>query len=195
MATAAHEDGAATKRRQVSVPMRMWSRAVDGLAALGTLMIVVLMAMIFCDVLARNLIGRIRDIDAVDPLISELGALTLVMIVFLQLGTTVRNNRLARTDFFLALMEDRSPRAAAFVAGLWDLFGIAVCAGIAWSTWGILWKDYDHSEYIGVTGVATVQTWPFRALILVGVAVAALQFVIQAAQSFARAAVPADKIP
>ncbi|MEX0407967.1 TRAP transporter small permease [Aquibium sp. LZ166] len=189
MATAAHEDGAATKRRQVSVPMRMWSRAVDGLAALGTLMIVVLMAMIFCDVLARNLIGGSL------PLISELGALTLVMIVFLQLGTTVRNNRLARTDFFLALMEDRSPRAAAFVAGLWDLFGIAVCAGIAWSTWGILWKDYDHSEYIGVTGVATVQTWPFRALILVGVAVAALQFVIQAAQSFARAAVPADKIP
>ena len=189
MATAAHEDGAATKRRQVSVPMRMWSRAVDGLAALGTLMIVVLMAMIFCDVLARNLIGGSL------PLISELGALTLVMIVFLQLGTTVRNNRLARTDFFLALMEDRSPRAAAFVAGLWDLFGIAVCAGIAWSTWGILWKDYDHSEYIGVTGVATVQTWPFRALILVGVAVAALQFVIQSAQSFARAAVPADKIP
>ena len=46
-----------------------------------------------------------------------------------------------------------------------------------------------------MTGVATVQTWPFRALILVGVAVAALQFVIQAAQSFARAAVPADKIP
>ena len=165
MATAAHEDGAATKRRQVSVPMRMWSRAVDGLAALGTLMIVVLMAMIFCDVLARNLIGGSL------PLISELGALTLVMIVFLQLGTT------------------------AFVAGVWDLFGIAVCAGIAWSTWGILWKDYDHSEYIGVTGVATVQTWPFRALILVGVAVAALQFVIQAAQSFARAAVPADKIP
>ena len=188
MATAAHEDGAATKRRQVSVPMRMWSRAVDGLAALGTLMIVVLMAMIFCDVLARNLIGGSL------PLISELGALTLVMIVFLQLGTTVRNNRLARTDFFLALMEDRSPRAAAFVAGLWDLFGIAVCAGIAWSTWGILWKDYDHAEYIGVTGVATVQTWPFRALILVGVAVAALQFVIQAARSFARAAVPADKI-
>ncbi len=189
MAAAAHEHGAATKRRRTSALMRMWSRAVDGLAALGTLMIVVLMAMIFCDVLARNLIGGSL------PLISELGALTLVMIVFLQLGTTVRNERLARTDFFFALLEGRSPRAAAFVGGVWDLFGIAVCTGIAWSTWGILWKDYDHGEYIGVTGVATMQTWPFRALILVGVAVAAIQFVIQAVTAFARAAGAARAAP
>ncbi|APH71074.1 TRAP transporter small permease subunit [Aquibium oceanicum] len=189
MATAANGEGAATERRRTSAFMRMWSRAVDGLAALGTLMIVLLMTMIFCDVLARNLIGGSL------PLVSELGALTLVMIVFLQLGTTVRNDRLARTDFFFAMLEGRSPRTSAFVAGVWDLFGIAVCAGIAWSTWGILWKDYEHAEYIGVTGVATVQTWPFRALILVGVTVAALQFVIQAARSFARAAVPGDPAP
>jgi TRAP-type mannitol/chloroaromatic compound transport system permease small subunit len=162
--------------------MRLWSRAVDGLAALGTLMIVVLMAMICCDVVARNLIGGSL------PLISELGALTLVMIVYLQLGTTIRNNRLARTDFFFALLDARSPRATAFVSGIWDLFGIAVCAGVAWSTWGILAKDFEHGEYIGVTGVATLATWPFRALILLGAAVAALQFVVQAVRSFAMAA-------
>ena len=41
------------------------------------------------------------------------------------------NERLARTDFFFAMLEGRSPRTSAFVAGVWDLFGIAVCAGIA----------------------------------------------------------------
>lgn len=188
MPAAAHENGAAIERRRPSRAMRLWSRAVDGLAALGTLMIVILMTMIFCDVLARNLVGGSL------PLISELGALTLVMIVFLQLGTTIRNDRLARTDFFFVLLADRSPRAAAFVAGLWDLFGIAVCAAIAWSTWGIVWKDYEHGEYIGVTGVATLQTWPFRALILLGTTVAALQFVIQAVKSFARAAGRAETV-
>lgn len=174
--------GAAKKRRQTSAVARLWGRSVDGLAALGTLMIVILMAMIACDVVARNMMG------ASLPLISELGALTLVMIVYLQLGTTIRNERLARTDFFFALMEGRNPRIAALVSGLWDLFGIAVCAGIAWSTWGILLKDMNHGEYIGVTGVATLQTWPFRALILLGAAVAAVQFIVQAVRSFARAA-------
>ncbi len=176
------QGGVAEGRRHSAAAMRLWDRSVDGLAALGTLMIVILMAMIACDVVARNLIGGSL------PLVSELGALTLVMIVYLQLGTTIRNERMARTDFFFTLMEGRSPRIAAFVSGLWDLFGIAVCAGIAWSTWGILVKDLDHGEYIGVTGVATLQTWPFRALILLGAAVAAIQFTVQAAGSFARAA-------
>ncbi|WP_187969811.1 TRAP transporter small permease [Aquibium microcysteis] len=177
-----NKGGAAAGRRPPSAVARLWGRSVDGLAALGTVMILVLMAMIACDVVARNMMG------ASLPLVSELGALTLVMIVYLQLGTTIRNERLARTDFFFTLMEGRSPRMAAFVSGLWDLFGIAVCAGIAWSTWGILAKDFDHGEYIGVTGVATLQTWPFRALILIGAAVAAVQFTVQAARSFATAA-------
>ncbi len=180
------QGGAAEGRRQTSAFALIWGRSVDGLAALGTLMIVILMAMIACDVVARNLMG------ASLPLISELGALTLVMIVYLQLGTTIRNERLARTDFFFTLMEGRSPRIAALVSGLWDLFGIAVCAGIAWSTWGILMKDMTHGEYIGVTGVATLQTWPFRALILLGAAIAAIQFTVQAARSLARAARPPE---
>lgn len=162
--------------------MRIWTHGVDGLAALGTLMIVVLMAMIFADVLARNLVGGSL------PLISELGALTLVMIVFLQLGTTVRNDRLARTEFFLDAVEARRPRLAAFVAGVWHLFGVAVCAGITWSTWGILARDLSARNFIGIPGVATMPTWPFRSLILLGIAVATLQFVVQAAIAFARAA-------
>jgi TRAP-type C4-dicarboxylate transport system permease small subunit len=175
------ERGAAEGRRPASAVARLWSRAVDGLAALGTLMIALLMVMIFCDVLARNIIGGSL------PLISELGALTVVMIVFLQLGTTVRNERLARADLLLASLDERSPRAGAFVSGLWDLFGLVVCAGIAYSTWGILKKDFDHHEYIGVTGVATLETWPFRALILLGAAVGAIQFAVQAARAFSKA--------
>ena len=84
----------------------LWNKGVDGLAALGTIMIVLLMAMIVADVVVRNLLG------ASLPLIAELGALTVVLIVFLQLGTAVRNDRLASTDFFLEAVSVRRPKAA-----------------------------------------------------------------------------------
>lgn len=182
MSTQSQSTGAATPRRREGAAARLWSHAVDGLAALGTVMIALLMAMICADVVARNVVGGSL------PLISEMGALTLVMIVFLQLGTTIRNNRLARTEFLLIALEERSPRAVALVAGVWDLFGVAVCAGITWSTWGILLADMQHREFIGVTAGATLPTWPFRALILVGAAVATLQFLVQAFRSLATAA-------
>ena len=167
--------GAATPPALEPGLMRFWNRGVDGLAALGTIMIVFLMAIIVADVVARNIMG------ASLPLIAELGALTVVLIVFLQLGTAVRNDRLASTEFFLDAVSARQPRAAAVIRAIWDLAGAAVCAGIAWSSWGILWRDVEHREFIGVTGVLTMPTSPFRALIFIGAAVAGLQFLLRAA--------------
>lgn len=156
-------------------PMRFWNRGVDGLAALGTAMIVFLMAIIVADVVVRNTMG------ASLPLVAELGALTVVLIVFLQLGTAVRNDRLASTEFFLDAISARRPRAAAIIRAVWDLAGAAVCFGIAWSSWDILWRDVEHREFIGVIGVMTMPTSPFRALIFLGAAIAAVQFLLMAA--------------
>ena len=57
---------------------------------------------------------------------------------------------------------------------------------LAWSTLGILERDLRATEFIGVTGVLTVPTWPFRVLILIGATVAAVQFVLQAVDRLAR---------
>lgn len=162
-------------------PMRFWNRGVDGLAALGTIMIVFLMGIIVADVVARNSMG------ASLPLIAEIGALTVVLIVFLQLGTAVRNDRLASTDFFLEAVGARQPRLAAGFRALWDLAGAAICIGIAWSSWGIFQRDFEHREFIGVIGVMTMPTAPFRALIFLGAAVAAIQFVLMAVSRIRRA--------
>lgn len=178
MQTEPNSPGDGAPRPGAFTSPRWWTTGVDGLAALGTLMIVMLMVMICADVVARNLLG------ASLPLVSELSALTLVMIVYLQLGTTIRNQRLARTDFFLEALGRRHPRAASFVQGIWDVAGIGVCGAIAWSTWGILGRDLTHREFIGVTGILTVPTSPFRALIFVGAGVAMIQFTVQAVYSF-----------
>ncbi|POF27873.1 TRAP transporter small permease subunit [Roseibium marinum] len=157
---------------------KFWALLVDGLAAAGSLLILVLMMIICADILARNAVG------ASLPLVSELGALLLVMIVALQLATTVRTGRLARTDIFYSGFRRSFPRAGALLSGLFNLTGTAVIGGIAWSSIRILEKDWISGEYIGVTGIATFPTWPFRMLILLGMTIAAIQFFILAIRDF-----------
>jgi len=136
-------------------------------------MIGFLMLIICADIFARNLFGSSL------PLISELGALMLVMIVYLQLASTVRADRLARTEIFFLGLRQSFPRVGAILSALFDMVGGAMIGLIAWSTVRILEKDYASGEFIGVPGIATVPTWPFRLLILVGVTVATIEFAIR----------------
>jgi len=161
---------------------RAWHWLVDGLAALGTMLIGALMLLICADIVARNVMGSSL------PMISELGALTLVMIVYLQLATTVRADRLARTEIFFLGLQMNHPRAGALLAAVFDLAGAVLIGLIAWSTVRILEKDFLSHEFIGVPGIATAPTWPFRAMILIGVTVASIEFLVRAATALKKAA-------
>jgi hypothetical protein len=57
---------------------------------------------------------------------------------------------------------------------------------VAWSTLGILAKDVESANFFGVTGVLTVPTWPFRALIVLGLVVAAAQAALQVVTGLGR---------
>ena len=155
---------------------------VDGLGALGTLLIVVLMAIICADVLVRNLVGSSL------PMVAEAGALTLVMIVYLQLATTIRHDRLSRTELFYGGFRDRFPRAGEVLAAIFHLVAAGALGTVAWSTVTIVERDFLRGEHIGVTGVLTLPTWPFRALILLGMTVATVQCLILLAAALRNAA-------
>lgn len=165
--------GAPVTGRPASLPERAWSLVVDGLAALGTLLIGGLMLIICADIVARNILGSSL------PLVSELGALLLVMIVALQLAATVRADRLARTEIFFFPFRNRRPRGAAILGAVFNLVGAAMVGGMAWSTIRILEKDWASNEFIGTPGLGTLPTWPFRVLILVGLTVAAIEFLVR----------------
>lgn len=169
-----HNESMGVPETERPVLARAWGWLVEGLAAIGTVMICLLMIIICADIVARNAMGSSL------PLISELGALLLVMIVALQLATTVRADRLARTEIFFTGFRDGFPRAGSLLSAVFNIVGAAVVGGIAWSTVHILGKDLDSGEFIGVTGIATLVVWPFRVLILVGMTVAALEFARQA---------------
>jgi TRAP-type mannitol/chloroaromatic compound transport system permease small subunit len=111
--------------------------------------------------------------------VAEIGALSVVMILFLQLATTIRHERMARTEIVIQSLRSRSPRVAMILEGIYDLIGAAVCGLIAWSTVGVLGKDLAAHEFIGVLGVFTLPVWPFRVLILVGASVAALHYFLR----------------
>jgi TRAP-type mannitol/chloroaromatic compound transport system permease small subunit len=185
------DPGAPLAARRPGRVVATWNLLVDGLGALGTVMIGLLMGLICADVVVRNLAG------ASLPMVSELGALTLVMIVYLQLATTIRHDRLARTDLFYGGFRRRFPRAGHVLAALYDLIACGALGVIAWSTITIVQRDFTRGEYIGVTGIATLPTWPFRALILLGMAVATVQCAVQlvGALRHAIATTPLDGAP
>jgi len=174
MSSSHQNSGAPDERGLPAAAGRIWHVIVDGLAALGTALILVLMVIICADIVVRNGLGSSL------PLVSELGALLLVMIVALQLATTVRADRLARAEFFYGGFRKSHPKAGSLLSFLFNLVGAGMIGGIAWSSIRILEKDWSSGEYIGVTGIATLPTWPFRFLILLGMTVAAMEFVVRA---------------
>ncbi len=171
-------------RENASRLIRGWHLLVEAFAAVGTLLIGVLMVIICADILARNLMG------ASLPLVSEVGALIVVTLVALQLAATVRADRLARTEFFLWSISERSPRTAAWLQVAFNLIGATVLGTIAWASIRVMEKDLNAGEFIGITGMGTLPTWPFRALVLAGFAIAAIEFLI-AMISMVRAATKA----
>lgn len=152
---------------------RAWRWVVEGFAAAGTVLIGILMLIVCADIVARNSAG------ASLPLVSEAGALLVVLLVALQLAANVRSRRLARTEIFILPFTQRFPRAGAILNAAFDLVGAAVLGIVAWATIRILEKDLASSEFIGIVGMATMPTWPFRLLILMGFAVAAIEFAVR----------------
>lgn len=152
---------------------KVWHRLVETFAALGTVLIGVLMLIICADIIARNAMG------ASLPLVSEGGALLVVTLVALQLAATVRAGRMARTEVFIVPFTDRFPKAGAVLEGIYDLTGAVVLGIIAWASIRVIEKDIAAAEFIGVPGLATLPTWPFRVLILAGFAVAAVEFAVR----------------
>lgn len=152
---------------------RVLAWAGDGLAAVSTLLIAVLMLIICADAVARNTMG------ASLPLVSELGASLLVAIVYLAMATTIRANRLARTDMVLGSLARSRPRIAALLSAVYDLIGAILLALVCWAGFLSLAKEYRGDLYIGIQGVLTFPSWPFGLAFVLGLGVAVLQFLHQ----------------
>lgn len=143
---------------------------LSGLNSVGTLWIFVLMLAVNADVAGRTLF------NSPVPGVPEFGRLSIVGIIFLQLAHTLRSGRLTRADGLLRMAQRRWPR---FVAGLevgFSLAGAMLFAVLVYGSYRPFLRAFASGEYAGVEGYVTFPTWPVRLIIVVGCALAAIQF-------------------
>jgi TRAP-type C4-dicarboxylate transport system permease small subunit len=145
---------------------------VDGLNAVGSLVIALMMVMICADVISRGVFQK--------PIagVSELTAMAIVVIVFLSLASTLRHGRMSRADLFIDGFIMRQPGAGRILDAAFLLAGAAVCAIIAWATWPALLRAWERNDFVGTEGVFTVPTWPLRFAVIAGTVIAGMQYLV-----------------
>lgn len=157
-------------------PRSPFGLLVDGLNAVGSVVIGAVMVLMCSDVLLRNLANR--PIDGV----AELVAASIIVIVFLQLPSTLRHGRMSRADLFIDPFVLRRPRAGRLLRGAYALVGAFACGVIAYASWPAFVRSWTNNEFLGIEGVFTFPTWPMRGVVILGATLAAVQYLLLAAQ-------------
>ena len=98
---------------------------IDGLNAIGSVLIFAIMALICADVLSRNILNQ--------PIkgVAELVAASIVMIVFFQLASALRHGRMAQADIFIAGFTRKYPRLGHGLQTLFYLAGAIMLASFS----------------------------------------------------------------
>jgi TRAP-type mannitol/chloroaromatic compound transport system permease small subunit len=149
--------------------------------AAGSIWVLLLILLVTADALGRSFFAA--------PIVGtvELVQISIVGIVFMQLGDTVRTGRLTRSETFLEALRQVRPRAGAALEGVFCLLGAAYMAiGLAGSV-PLLAEAIRRNSWIGNEGVFTAPVWPVKTVIVAGLAVSLVQFLRLAASSFKKA--------
>ena len=143
---------------------------VSGLNSLGSLWIVVLMVVINIDIMGRTALNM--------PLrgVPELVKLSVVAIVFIQLGHTLRSGRMTRSDGLLRILRTRLPRLSHALTLVFNLVSAGLFALVFEASYPFFVEAWSTGEYAGIQGYVSYPVWPVRLIILIGCAVAAIQY-------------------
>ena len=157
---------------RVSGGSAIFNAIVTGMNTLGSIWIFVLMAMIDADAFGRTFLSR--------PIhgINELVELSLIGIVFLQLGDTTRRGRLTRSDGFFKFVLRRTPRIGRIMGAVFDLLGAMFMAIILFGAVPDLIEAWEKDFFVGEIGLFTAPEWPIKAVIVVGCLMTLLQFLV-----------------
>lgn len=141
---------------------RAFSSFVAGLNSVGTVLIFALVVMINLDVIARFVFNS--PIDGV----TELVELSIVAIVFLQLGDAVRNGRLTRSEGLYSRLQERKPRLAHMLGALFDIAGAAFFITIIFGGIPRFIDAWERDYFSGIRGIFIVPVWPVRLILVIG---------------------------
>ena len=141
---------------------RLFSRFVAGLNSVGGVLIFGLVIMINLDIICRFLFNA--PIDGV----TELVELSIVAIVFLQLGDAVRNGRLTRSDGLYNKLKEKNPRVGHMFGAFFDLAGAAFFMTLIAGSVPRFIDAWERGYYAGNKGIIVIPIWPVRLIIVIG---------------------------
>jgi TRAP-type mannitol/chloroaromatic compound transport system permease small subunit len=146
----------------------------EGLGAIGTIWIFFLMLLINADVIGRYLFNK--------PLVGtiEIVSMSIVGIIYLQLGQALRHERFIRSDAFLGRLLRERPRAGYAIQGVHHLVGAALLGLMVYFCIPETLSAWEQSEYLGTEGVFVFYIWPIDALVTIGATITTIQFVLHA---------------
>ncbi len=150
------------------------SRVTNALAmganALGTLVVLALVAVVNYDVVARGFFNT-PFMGAV-----EVVQFSMVLIVFLQLPDVVRVDRMTRSDGFLSIAGNRWPAVARILGQLINLVSCVFMVLIAIAIWPEFVEMFETRDFFGVPGVFTAPWWPIKLVIFLSASLCAIVF-------------------
>jgi TRAP-type mannitol/chloroaromatic compound transport system permease small subunit len=160
---------------------RLLAAASGGAAASGSLLVLALVLLVDADILARELFAApVRGV-------SELLALAIVAILFLQLPETLRAGRLARSELVLDELRATRPRLAHLLEAVIHGIGAALFLLLAVAVAPALAEAWREGLYVGAAGDFTAPLWPVRLVVVAGAALTAVIFVRIAVRELGRA--------
>ena len=145
-----------------NIVSRLFSRFVAGLNSVGGVLIFGLVIMINLDIFSRFLFNA--PIDGV----TELVELSIVAIVFLQLGDAVRNGRLTRSDGLYNKLKEKNPRVGHMFGAFFDLAGATFFALLIAGSIPRFIDAWERGYYSGNKGIIVIPVWPVRLIIVIG---------------------------
>ncbi len=148
------------------------TKILSGMNALGSAWILVLVVLISLDASGRKWFAA--PIEGVGELIE----LSLVGVLFLQLGDATRRGRLTRSDGLFHLVLRRAPGIGRIMGAACDFLGALFMAIIIYGSVPLLYESIERGYYIGTEGVFTAPMWPVKLVIVIGCAFTLLQFLV-----------------
>ena len=148
-------------------------RAATFANVMGTLVVLVLVAVVNVDVVARGVFNSPFR-GAV-----EVVQFSMVLIVFLQLPDVVRVDRLTRSDGFLAVVGNRWPPVQVLLDRIIDCVSATFMTLIAVAMWPEFWEVWESQDYFGTPGIFTAPWWPLKLTILLSAALCAALFALR----------------
>ena len=139
---------------------RLFNNWIFTLSGIGTVWIFLLMVIINADILSRGLLDV--SIDGV----TEIVELSIVGIVFLQLGDAVASGRLISSDGLYNKMVSDYPRVGHALGIIFDLSGAAFFGAILVGIYPLFIDSYTRGYFAGTEGIFTVPLWPIRLLLV-----------------------------